>query len=301
MPQAKFKPLLVLALLSSGACSDDNANDTITDATTAQVDAKVPDARIPDSEIAATIGERCTPGNRAGLIVVSGSGARRDVWATLSDKASPLYGDAFLSDASCDFHKFTPTAPCSPCSVGEICQMNGVCTPEPRPASDGKLVLRSGGEEQSFILDPMLGTTYGEITLTGAMLSMKLTGLGQTITLTELAVPDDLASVTGTITGSSSTPQAVDITWKDPQLSTSVFTHIPLNHHASGPIFTECAVGSSAEALHVDGPMLQPLAVITGLEFQGIEHVRFAAADTSIGCIEFRLQRRQFVNLVPAL
>ncbi len=297
MHQAKITPLFIFLSLGAGACSDESANDT-SDAAAIQIDAaEESDARVPDSEIAATIGERCTPGNRAGLVTVSGSGVRRNVQVSLSDKASPLFGDAFLSDASCDFHKFTQMAACSPCNSGEICGMDGACTAEPRPASDGKLVLRSGGEEQSFLLDPMLGTANGEVTLAGGLLSMELTGLGQTITLAELAVPDDLASVTGTLTGSYAAPQAVDITWKAPQLSTSVFTHIPVNHHAAGPIFTECAVDSGAESLHVDGSMLQPLAVSTGLEFQGIEHVRFAAAQTSIGCIEFRLQRQQFINL----
>lgn len=43
--------------------------------------------------------------------------------------------------------------------------------------------------------------------------------------------------------------------------------------------------------------MLEPLAVATGLEFQEFEHVRFAAAETSRGCVELRFTTRQSVGL----
>jgi len=43
--------------------------------------------------------------------------------------------------------------------------------------------------------------------------------------------------------------------------------------------------------------MLLPLAVSTGLEFQGIEHVRFAVAETPLGCVEFRFTIFQHVDL----
>jgi hypothetical protein len=37
--------------------------------------------------------------------------------------------------------------------------------------------------------------------------------------------------------------------------------------------------------------MLLPLAVDTGLEWQGMEHARFAAAETPSGCVEIRYSR----------
>jgi len=43
--------------------------------------------------------------------------------------------------------------------------------------------------------------------------------------------------------------------------------------------------------------VLEPLAVVTGLEFQSFEHVRFAAAETSRGCVELRFSNRQSVGL----
>ena len=41
--------------------------------------------------------------------------------------------------------------------------------------------------------------------------------------------------------------------------------------------------------------MIDPLAVITGLEFQGIEHVFVAAATTPEGCVEFRFGEQELV------
>ncbi len=67
-----------------------------------------------------------------------------------------------------------------------------------------------------------------------------------------------------------------------------MFTHIPINHHAGGPTFTECWVEASVHTLQVPGAMLVPLAVETGLEFQGVEHVQVAAAETPAGCVELR-------------
>jgi hypothetical protein len=56
-------------------------------------------------------------------------------------------------------------------------------------------------------------------------------------------------------------------------------------------------VPASAGALHVDGSMLLPLAVATGLEFQGMDHVRFAAAETPAGCVEIRMMVSHYPNL----
>ena len=51
------------------------------------------------------------------------------------------------------------------------------------------------------------------------------------------------------------------------------------------------------DLMHVDGDMLTPLAVVTGLEFQGLEHQRVAAAETPLGCVEFRFTTKQYVGL----
>ena len=42
--------------------------------------------------------------------------------------------------------------------------------------------------------------------------------------------------------------------------------------------------------------MIDPLSVVTGLEFQGLEHVFVAAATTPAGCIEFRFGARIYAS-----
>ena len=60
--------------------------------------------------------------------------------------------------------------------------------------------------------------------------------------------------------------------------------------------FTMCVVAAAECSFEVGQAMLQPLAVSTGLEFQPVDHVRFAAAETELGCVEFRFIVRQFVS-----
>jgi hypothetical protein len=98
------------------------------------------------------------------------------------------------------------------------------------------------------------------------------------------------------VSGESNEPTALDLTWTPPADAGRVFTHIPINHHAAGPTYTEREVDASAGALHVDGAMLAPLAVVTGLEFQGVEHRRYAAANTPAGCVEVLFFVQQHVN-----
>ena len=69
------------------------------------------------------------------------------------------------------------------------------------------------------------------------------------------------------------------------------YTHIPINHHVGGPTFTECHVPGNEGPIVVPAAMIDPLAVITGLEFQGMRHAQFASAQTSAGCVEFRFIR----------
>jgi len=79
-----------------------------------------------------------------------------------------------------------------------------------------------------------------------------------------------------------------------------VYTLIPINHHAGGPTFTRCVVDAAQGSFLVGEAMLKPLAVGTGLEFQSIAHVRFAAAETPKGCVEFRFFVNHWIDLVCA-
>lgn len=329
-------PALALALSLASACSDtaggtppqsavdstdstDSADSAASDASdTAAADTAPSDSAAADTDatapsdsadaadtaqtkvFAAVAGARCAPAERIGLVSIyaqSGSAGALDASAVVNDIADPrLAKTAKLSDAACSFFEQLAIAPCGPCPAGKMCGPSGVCTAMPVAVAGVKLLLRSDSQEQSFEAKDASGA-YGTVTLAGKTFGVELQWGGLSVTLGDTSVPPELPGLTGKLNGGYDKPSALDLTWTPPADAATLFTHIPINHHAGAQTFTECAVPASAGTLHVDGPMLLPLSVSTGLEFQGIEHVRFAAAQTPLGCVELRFQTFQYVDL----
>lgn len=153
-----------------------------------------------------------------------------------------------------------------------------------------ELTLQAGQETQTLVPE-YAGAIWGAVTLPGRVFAATLTWGEFTVRLAETAVPDPIPDLMGTWHGTSEAPTGLDFAWTPPvEAAAELHTRIPINHHAGGPTYTECVVPSAAGAFSVAEAMLTPLAVITGLEFQGLEHVRVAAAVTPVGCIEFRWQ-----------
>jgi hypothetical protein len=254
-----------------------------------------PDAALDLTPAIATPGERCAPGDRVALIEISDGRVRADLF----DRPTPLVGEPALSDAACDFFRYQPAQPCDPCGDGELCGLDGTCVAAPRRDTGGRVILGAGGDEQAFEAEPELGFLGGDIALGGTRFSVAVDLYGQRITLeAETEVTGAIPGLAATLSGTYDAPEAIDATW--PPLSDAashLFTHIPINHHAGGATFTECAIDTASGTLHIDQPMLKPLAVSTGLEFQTFEHVRFAAAEVSRGCVELRFTHRDFVDL----
>ena len=279
------------------APSDSAAADT--DATAPSDAADAADTAQP-KVFAAVAGARCAPAERIGLVSIyaqTGSPGALDASAVVNDIADPrLAKTAKLSDAACSFFEQLAIAPCGPCPSGKMCGPSGSCTAMPVAASDVKLLIKSGNQVQTLEAKDASGA-YGTVTLAGKSFALELQWSGLTVTVGNTSVPPELAELTGKLSGGYDKPSALDLTWTPPADAATLFTHIPINHHAGAQTFTECAVPASAGTLHVGGPMLVPLSVSTGLEFQGIEHVRFAAAQTPLGCVELRFQTFQYVDL----
>src|SRR5690606_34808511 len=109
------------------------------------------------------------------------------------------------------------------------------------------------------------GLVDGEITLPGSSFSLELFAPEVSVRAASMTVPDALAGGSGDLHGDYMAPTGIDLTWTPPPAGVTVFTHVPMNHHVSTPAFTQCVVDGSAGALHIDGEMLSPLAVSTGL------------------------------------
>ncbi len=245
---------------------------------------------------AATIDARCADADRVGLVELRSDDGYVSAYASLFDRPSPWLGPPTLADASCGFFEGPDESACS-CDLDFVCNFDGICVARPVGVVGLRLVLRAGDDEEVLREPQGAGTVGGVVTLPGTAFAVEVRGAAQVITLAETAVPGPLAGVSGSLTGTYDAPEAIDIAWDAPADGATVFTHIPINHHVGSRTFTECTVDANVGALHVDEAMIAPLAVSTGLEFQGISHVRFAAAETPIGCVELRLFSAQYVDL----
>lgn len=254
--------------------------------------------------ITATPGLKCRLEERVGFIrlqVVEGIREESflSVGAVLEDRPHPWYRAPALENDTCAFHSFDPTA-CEPCEADELCDAGGSCVPAPRLYPDARLTLRAGGAQQSFEYVSGFGGIGGSVTIYGPAYGLTVTFSGVQVDVPEAPIPGPVEGAAVTLEGTLEAPTRLTVTWDaPPDEGTHVVTNIPINHHAAGPTFTECAVPAERARLDVGEAMIAPLAIITGLEFQGIEHVRFAAAETPLGCVEVRYLRHQYVSQGP--
>jgi hypothetical protein len=256
------------------------------DAQTA-LDAGTSDAGV--GPVQAVLDRRCRYDERIGLVVVSNEGGgTRYLGLSLFDRPLPWLGPPELSDAACEFHRASQVQ-CA-CSSDQVCSYQGVCVDPPMSVSEAEIVVSGLSGTQTM-------SGGGSITLDDDVLSLQLTAGPLDIEVSGMSIPDALINPSGVLTGDYDVPLAIDLSWQAPANSGQVHSHTDINHHVFEPTFTTCVVPAVAESLHIDGAMLQPLAVATGLEFQAIQHVRFAAAETAAGCVEFRFSRSEFVSI----
>ena len=241
------------------------------------------------------LGATCPIEDRAGEVALWASGADAYLSATLYNRPNPWYGPATVANETCGYHH-TDTAACGACEAGFVCGWSGDCDAEARVVTDVTLVVTADGVGQTFTPDGATGQMWGVAGPIGAAYTLTLEVAGETIEVPELALAGELPDAVVTGTGDSMAPQSLDATWT--AATGRVRTTIPINHHAGGPTFTRCDVDAATPGFHASAEMLQPLAVSTGLEFQGIEHTQGAAVTTDAGCIDIRLGVQQYVGVI---
>lgn len=244
----------------------------------------------------AVIGQRCAVASTIGVVQLAGF-PEPYVQVTLYDRKDPWLAAPELVTPTCAYHHYTPGV-CQGCEAGELCSDADECVPEPRTVKDAKLVVSTGGQQREYEANPQLGGIYSMLNIGDGEAEFAMTlSWGETrVTLSPMPVGSgNIADLSVDIEGDSSAPGALDATWEPSAQGGFLRTRIPMNHHAAGPTFTECAAPESAGTFHADAEMVDPLAVVTGLEFQGVEHVFIAAAETAQGCVEFRFGPQLFV------
>ncbi len=229
----------------------------------------------------------CSPQNLLGRISLGGFPDAPYLQGDLWDRVNPTIGAPELQNEDCAFHRAQGL--CDGCAGGEVCSHAGECVTDRRTVKTASLLLQSGAEEQTFTADPTIGGLSGEVTIGAADELFTATLSWDEITIEappmKLAGPLDNGAIT--LEGDSSMPGALDASWSG-ATEGHVFSTIPINHHAGGPTFTYCAVPAAQGGFHADAEMIDPLAVITGLEFQGFTYAHVAAAETPLGCVEFQ-------------
>jgi hypothetical protein len=242
----------------------------------------------------AKVGELCPVEETIGVVELW-NGTPLSVQVFLYDRLDPWVTEAELTNSTCGFHRYTPGA-CAACNTGQVCSLQGQCVPERRTVKDATLQVRTGAQQRQYAADPNLGGIYSELDIGDASsaYAMTLSWAETQVTLEAMPVAsgelDELSIATES--DEYDMPGALDATWQPPGDAAFVRSRIPINHHAGGPTFTECSALTSAGAFHADADMVNPLAVQTGLEFQGVDHVFIAAAQTPQGCVEFRFGAR---------
>ena len=246
-------------------------------------------------QVQAELDMRCADAERIGIIEIgSYENGPLQVFADVQNRKPLRRTEVKLSDTHCTFNEELPPGFCNNCPTDKWCTHDSECVDIPVTVPNLQLELTDGTEIQTF--EPQYGEgIYGNITLSGDTFGVRITwGSDFEVTLTPVQVPAPLISIQAVLQGGHDQPEALDLSWTISQDSVQIYTYIPINHHAAGITNTQCMISADEGNLHIDGAMLRPLAVVTGLEFQDVWHARFAAAYVEGGCVEFRLFRSHF-------
>lgn len=245
--------------------------------------------------LVAVLGATCERDALVGAVEIYGFGTTLYVSGAVFDGPDPTIGPPVIDNGACAHHTMDTSA-CGMCATGFVCGAAGQCVTPPTlvPAT---LELSAGGGDQ--LVDGPKGTLYAEVTVGGPsdLFSgvLRFSGL-------EVAVPamgyasGELGSAVVRIDSDFASPGPLLATWDAPTDGGVVSSLIPINHHVQHPTFTWCEVEASDESFLATEPMIDPLAVSTGLEFQGLWHHQVAAADTPLGCVEFRYGPQLYVS-----
>lgn len=232
-------------------------------------------------------GELCPSAEKIGEVYLIPQGAGLYVGGRIFDAPSPWIGPPVAATEACEHHAYDPASCGGPCPAGEVCGLDGVCAPEPRVRFDVRLEVEVDREFLHYEPDPTAGYFAGEAPMVDLLDGVRLTVGGEELVVSALPVGGALPDLV--VRAESDTldaPGQLTVSWSPAPAGTLVRTVIPMNHHASAPTFTTCAAPVESGGFVVPAEMVDPLAVVTGLEFQGCGHVGAAAMRFTDGCVD---------------
>ncbi len=200
---------------------------------------------------------------------------------------NPYVGQPTIESEDCIYYEYD-AAGCGICPEDLVCRGDGECVAWPDLFED--LVVEGSSGEESFVLEHDLESghttgSYGDPSLTWDLvlrfggLEVEIPGMAVASDLQDVQVVVEVDDTTGTY-------GALDATWTPLDDGAVVRSEIPINHHAHPGTLTACSASTEAGGFHATAEQIEPLSVVTGLEFQGLEHMHVAAVYTSLGCAE---------------
>ncbi len=250
--------------------------------------------------VEAVPGEKCTVDNMIGTVTLArwgdGQPGLPQLSANINEKTDPWTPEAEFGNQACTFYKEKSRPFCTDCGYDSACIAEETCVPLPVPAQDIVVVVSAGEQSQTF--EPNQGYTWGDLNFAADSYSMDIRWAQYTVLVPSMAIPTAVENLVTQLSGNYDDPGPIDITWTPRDDGGYVHTRVPINHHAGGPTFTDCAAHSSEGGFTIPKDMLAPLAVSTGLEFQGVEQVNYAAALLPHGCLLIRYQITYYPNLI---
>lgn len=180
----------------------------------------------------AIMGQWCPVESTLGFVEVTGV-PQRYVQVILYDRLDPWIGEAELSTASCEFHRYEAGG-CPECQPGEVCSLAATCVPQRRTVKDATLLVESDGEQRKYSTDSQLGEISALLDIGDATSSYAMTlSWGETeVQLDAMAVASaTLTNVMVTTENGTdgATPGALDATWEPAAGGAFVRSRIPID------------------------------------------------------------------------
>ena len=234
------------------------------------------------------MGEPCPRMDVAGAIELALYDDTVSLGGMVYNAPQPITGAPSLANDHCTYHRYDAGG-CGVCDDPLVCSGEGSCVPMPTAFLDLEVIATAGGTTHTAQGDPDYGWLYEQWDHGGEDWALELSFGQDRLSVPAMPIATGLEGVTVTVESSQETaPGALTATWTPAADGSLVRTEIPINHHAQSGTFTLCEAGAELGSFTADAAMVDPLAVITGLEFQGLHHLQVASAITSVGCVELR-------------